>query len=57
MPERNRWGPRRYDVALINLHLDRQKGIPDHLVKLDNGEIVRVGHDAEGEGDDCDERE
>jgi len=50
----HRWGPRRYDRALIVLHLDLQKDIPDHLVKLDTGEIVRVGHDAEGEDRECD---
>lgn len=51
--ERNRWGPRRYDRALINLHLDRQRDVPEGFVKLDTGDVVPVGADADGEDDEC----
>ncbi len=54
---RRRWGPRRGDAARIQRHLDRQRDVPEGFVKLVRAdltyEIVKVGHDAEGEGDDC----
>ena len=53
-----RWGPRRGDKARIQRHLDRQRDVPEGFVKLVKAdltyEIVRVGHDAEGEGNECD---
>jgi len=55
---RRRWGPRRGDKARIQRHLDRQRDVPEGFVKLVKAdltyEIVRVGHDAEGEGNECD---
>jgi len=53
-----RWGPRRGDEERIQRHLDRQRDVPEGFVKLVKAdltyEIVRVGHDAEGEGNECD---
>ncbi len=49
-PER-RWFPRDVDYRLIWLHLIRQNGIDvTRFVRLDDGRIVRVGQEAEGEG-------
>lgn len=49
----HRWGPRPRDKDLIQRHLDRQKDLPPDRVRLDSGEVVPVGHDAEGEADEC----
>jgi hypothetical protein len=57
---RNRWGPRRGDFARIQRHLDRQRDVPEGFVRIVKAdltyEVVRVGHDAEGEGEpnECD---
>jgi hypothetical protein len=54
---RNRWGPRRGDKQRIQRHLDRQRDVPEGFVRLVKAdltyEVVRVGHDAEGEADEC----
>lgn len=51
MPERH-WEPQPGDAQLIREHLERQKGLPPNQIRLVDGRIVRVGLDAEGEGDD-----
>lgn len=51
MSER-RWDPEPGDERLIRRHLERQRGLVEGVVRLDDGRIVRVGSDAEGEGDD-----
>lgn len=51
-PER-RWGPRLGDRVRISQHLERQRGLNDYLVRLDNGQVVVVGADAAGEADEC----
>lgn len=49
----HRWDPQPGDDARIRAHLDRQRGLDDRrVVRLDTGEIVRVGSDAEGEADE-----
>ena len=53
MTERH-WDPRPGDPERIREHLDRQRGLdPLRQVKLDDGRVVRVGLDAEGEADEC----
>jgi hypothetical protein len=54
-PERH-WDPQPGDGKRIRAHLLRQRGLdPLREVRLDDGRVVRVGGDAEGEGDDeCD---
>lgn len=52
MSDERQWGPRPGDSARIRQHLRRQRGLPADLVRLDDGRVVRVGQDAEGEGDD-----
>lgn len=48
----NSWGATEADYKLIWLHLERQRGLdPQRFLRLDDGRIVRVGQDAEGEGD------
>jgi hypothetical protein len=47
--EDRRWEPRPGDGDLIWAHLLRQHGVPADRVRLDDGRIVRVGSDAEGE--------
>jgi len=48
-----RWGATDADYRLIWLHLERQRGLDSQrFLRLDDGRIVRVGSDAEGEGDD-----
>lgn len=49
--DRRHWDPRPGDAARIREHLNRQAGL-DQLrqVRLDDGRVVRVGQDAEGEG-------
>jgi hypothetical protein len=55
MTER-RWFPNRADQQRIREHLERQRGVPVDRVRLDDGRVVRVGEEAEGEGDaDVDE--
>lgn len=49
MTDDPRWDARPGDGDLIWLHLLRQRGLPADRVRLDNGQIVRVGSDAEGE--------
>jgi hypothetical protein len=51
MTER-RWGPEPGDDRKIREHLDRQRDLTPDQVRLDDGRVVRVGEDAEGEGDD-----
>jgi hypothetical protein len=52
--ERRPWGPQPGDGDRIWAHLLRQRGLDDRLViRLDTGETVRVGQDAEGESDEC----
>lgn len=50
---RRHWDPQPGDRQKIERHLERQRDVPDGFVKLDTGEIVRVGQDAEGEADEC----
>jgi hypothetical protein len=52
MTEERHWDPQPGDVERIEEHLRRQHGVPVGLVKLDDGREVKVGADAEGEGDD-----
>lgn len=47
----HRWEPRPGDGDLIWLHLLRQQGLTHDWVRLDDGRVVRVGADAEDEGD------
>ena len=50
---RQHWGPEPGDDDRIREHLERQHGLDQlRLVRLDDGSVVRVGIDAEGEGDD-----
>ena len=51
-PNEQRWGATDADYRLIWLHLERQREL-DALVfvRLDDGRVVRVGSDAEGEGE------
>lgn len=53
MTERH-WDPQPGDEARIRAHLDRQRGLPVTQIRLDDGRVVRVGTDAEGEADECD---
>lgn len=48
MTER-KWYPSDADYRRIWDHLVRQRGLPEDRVKLEDGRIVRVGQDAEGE--------
>ena len=50
MSER-RWDPEPGDYSRIREHLERQQGLDEDVVRLDDGRIVRVGEDAEGEAD------
>ena len=50
-PRRRRWFPSDADYRLIWLHLERQRGVHVDFVRLDDGTVVRVGFDAEGEED------
>jgi hypothetical protein len=50
---RRRWDPEPGDGDLIWAHLLRQRGLPREFVRLDDDRVVRVGYDAEGEGDEC----
>ena len=52
--DRRQWYPGRNGAELIRRHLERQEGVPAEFVQLDTGRVVRVGEDAEGEGD-CDD--
>jgi hypothetical protein len=49
--EDHRWEPEDADYRKIWEHLQRQRNIGREFVKLDDGRIVRVGADAEGEGE------
>jgi len=54
-PERQRhWDPQPGDAQLIAKHLLRQADLPADRVRLDDGQVVLVGADAVGEGDDND---
>jgi hypothetical protein len=45
-----RWFPRDVDYRRIWEHLARQRELdPERFVRLDDGRVVRVGLDAEGE--------
>jgi hypothetical protein len=46
----HRWTPKRGDAGRIRAHLDRQAGVDPDFVRLDDGRVVPVGSDAEGEG-------
>jgi hypothetical protein len=48
----HRWDPQPGDDELIRKHLDRQRGLADTHVRLDDGRVLRVGADAEGEADE-----
>lgn len=50
---RRRWAPLPGDGERIRRHLERQEDLPPDRVRLDTGEIRRVGEDAEGEADEC----
>ena len=51
-PQRT-WDPQPGDGQRIREHMLRQRGLdPTRWVRLDTGRVVRVGSDAEGEGDD-----
>jgi hypothetical protein len=51
-PEReHHWDAQPGDGKLIARHILRQEGVAPGMVRLDTGEIVRVGRDAEGEGE------
>ncbi len=50
--DRHHWDEQPGDQRRIAQHLLRQRGLADNLVQLDDGRIVLVGADAEGEGDD-----
>lgn len=43
------WDPQPGDGALIRKHLERQAGLPPEWVRLDDGRVVNVGDDADGE--------
>jgi hypothetical protein len=45
------WFPKPGDEQRIREHIERQRDVPVHLVRLDDGRLVRVGEDAEGEAD------
>jgi hypothetical protein len=47
------WDPQPGDAERIRRHLDRQRDLPADRVRLDNGQVVPVGQDAEGESDGC----
>lgn len=52
-PERQHiWDAQPGDAERIEEHLRRQHGVPVGLVRLDDGREVKVGSDAEGEGED-----
>ncbi len=44
------WDPQPGDRERIEEHLRRQRDLPAEFVRLDTGQISRVGADAEGEG-------
>jgi hypothetical protein len=49
-----RWDPQPGDAERIREHLERQRGLdPLRQVRLDDGRVVQVGMDAEGEADEC----
>ena len=45
------WDPQPGDDRRIAEHLERQRGLDSDRVRLDDGRVVRVGQDAEGEAD------
>lgn len=49
---RRHWDPEPGDAERIEEHLGRQRGLGPEWVRLDDGRVVTVGEDAEGEGDD-----
>lgn len=49
----HRWDPQPGDEQRIREHLDRQRGLTPDRVRLDDGRVLPVGSDAEGEGDEC----
>lgn len=49
--QRSIWDPQPGDVERIEEHLARQHGVREGFVRLDDDREVRVGSDAEGEGD------
>jgi hypothetical protein len=52
-PVERRWDPQPGDGDRIRDHLLRQRGLdPLRQVRLDDGRVVRVGSDAEGEDDE-----
>ena len=52
MTERH-WDPQPGDAERIREHLERQRDLdPLCFVRLDDDQVVRVGQDAEGEGDE-----
>jgi hypothetical protein len=46
------WDPQPGDEERIREHLERQRDLPADRVRLDTGEDVAVGSDAEGEADE-----
>jgi hypothetical protein len=53
MTDENWWDPQPGDAERIRAHLDRQAGVREGFVQLDDGRYVREGSDAEGEADEC----
>lgn len=51
MTVRRQWEQRPGDGDRIWAHLLRQHGLPADRVRLDDGRVVRVGSEAEGEAD------
>jgi hypothetical protein len=49
----HRWDFRPGDGDLIWAHLLRQRGLDPDRVRLNTGEVVPVGGEAEGEADEC----
>ena len=46
------WEPQPGDRERIQEHLERQRGVRVGYVRLDTGQVVRDGADAEGESDE-----
>jgi hypothetical protein len=48
-PDARHWDPQPGDADRIREHLRRQDGVDPARVRLDDGRIVPVGQDAQGE--------
>jgi hypothetical protein len=51
MNDTRHWGPQPGDERRIREHLDRQRDLSPDRVRLEDGRVVPVGQDAEGEAD------